>query len=728
MSIAFFKDSRIFKLDSGSCSYVFKIDFADAIVKCYFGPKIDSVDIDGLMGIRQNRAFAPYPEGATPKDSRDQLAQEFGTFGVGDYRTPSAKIRDKNGFSVTDIRYKSHKIYAGKSGIEGLPATFGSDNNTETLELTLVDKVSEIEYILYYSTFKDVSAIARSVKVVNRSKDTVWVEKLTSATLDFEECELDLISLPGRWAKERSVERAALRQGVTTLSSGRGLSSHQMNPSFILAEPEANENWGRAYGVALLYSGNFAAEIEKDQFSAVRTQIGINSDNFSWKLESGAEFHTPEAVLVFSNNGLGELSRNFHDLFRSHLIRSYWRDLKRPILINNWEATYFDFNSEKLLSIAKDAATLGIEMLVLDDGWFGHREDDASSLGDWFVNEDKLGGTMHDLVAKINALGLKFGLWFEPEMISRDSRLFEQHPDWILRVPGRTLTEGRNQLVLDMSRQDVVDYLYETISNILDNANIEYIKWDANRHLTEVGSALLPADQQGEVSHRYVLGMYELHERLLKRFPKLLIEGCSGGGGRFDAGMLYYTPQIWTSDDTDAIERLAIQYGTSMIYPCSTMGAHVSDCPNHQTRRVTPFETRGVVAFSGTFGYELDVNKMNEEERILIKEQVATYHRINNMVAQGDLYRLTSPYKATITAWQHVAKDKSETLLSAVYPYRTPQFKVVRLHLQGLIPEALYKNTTTGKSYRGELLMNVGISLPVPRHDGDSLQIHFVKE
>ncbi|MDR0933442.1 MAG: alpha-galactosidase, partial [Victivallales bacterium] len=604
-----------------------------------------------------------------------------------------------------------------------------SDNEVDTLELVLFDDVSKVEFALFYSVFHRENAIARSVKVVNTSDENVFIEKISSASLDFADGRLELLHLPGAWARERAVERQAISHSRTVIESIRGLSSHQHNPFFALVAPEANELSGDVYGVALLYSGNFAAEIELDQFNQLRAQIGINERTFEWKLIPGESFAAPEALLVYSPNGIGGMSRTYCRMFRDHLIRSYWKDLKRPILVNNWEATYFNFSSEKLLSIAKDAAKLGIEMLVLDDGWFGKRDKDDNSLGDWVVYESKLKGGLGNLVKEINNLGLKFGLWFEPEMVSKDSELYRRHPDWCLHAAGRGRSEGRNQLVLDMSRSEVVDYLFDSICAILDSANIEYIKWDANRHLTEVGSAVVPPERQKEISHRYVLGMYSLHERLLARYPKLLIEGCSGGGGRFDAGMLYYVPQVWTSDDSDAIERLKIQYGTSMLYPCSTMGAHVSDCPNHQTGRTTPFETRGIVALSGTFGYELDLNKMNDHERKLIREQVALYHKYNHIVAQGEFYRLTDPFspQTVVVAWEHVSADRSEALLTMVQPRTVPNGQIFRIRLQGLIPEAVYVLEQTKEQFTGEMLMNAGVNVPKFEHDGDGALYYFVK-
>lgn len=723
MSIVFDENNRIFRLDAGDSSYAFLIEPNGYVAHLYYGGRLNTTDLRYLYR-RTPRAFSPNPADGTAEDSRDVMPQEYSTSGIGDYRVPSAKVRRSDGYNATDMKYRSHRIYRGKPAIAGLPATFGKEEEVETLELLLAD--GDVEFTLFYTVFEHLPVIARSVKVSNRSGETVYIEKAASCTLDFAYGDFDLLHLPGAWARERHAERRKLNHSIQRIESGRGLSSHQHNPFFALVTPDATETAGEAYGVALLYSGNFSAEIELDQFDQVRTQIGINPDTFEWKLGPNEEFHTPEAVLVYSAEGLGGMSRAFHDLFRRHLIRSYWRDRKRPVLVNNWEATYFNFDAEKLIRIAEGAARLGIEMLVLDDGWFGHRDDDRSSLGDWFVFESKLKGGLAPLVKRVNELGLKFGLWFEPEMVSRDSELFRAHPEWVLSIPGRPCSEGRQQLVLDMSQPEVVDHLFRAICAILDSAPIEYIKWDANRHLTEVGSATLPADRKKELFHRYVLGMYRLHELLLERYPKLLIEGCSGGGGRFDAGMLYYVPQIWTSDDTDAIERLEIQYGTSLLYPSSAMGAHVSACPNHQTGRTTPFETRGIVAMAGTFGYELDLNKLDEAECDIVRRQIADYHRYNHIIAQGTLYRLSMAGATNpITAWEHVSADRSEALVSCVQPRNVPNGPLNHVRLRGLEPETLYELAGDGRCFLGDTLMKAGLPLPRVESDGCGWQFYL---
>lgn len=727
MPITFDSEKRMFKLDSPGLTYAFMIDRNRRCAHLYFGPKVAAAGLAALYRPTL-RAFCPYPASAEPADSPDMLPQEFAPFGTGDFRTPSAVILLASGDRVTDPRYVSHRIFGGKPELEGLPASFGAENEVETLEITMRDDFSGVEFILLYSVFSGADAIARSVKAVNRGTAAVRIEKLASCTLDFYDGELDLIHLWGSHCRERNVERQLLPHGLMTFDSTRGLSSHQQNPAFALCSPDATDASGRVYGIEFVYSGDFLAEAGRDQFEMARAQIGLNPATFGWKLEPGEAFQAPEVLLTASDDGFDGMSRNFHRFIRRHLLRSWWKDRERPVLINNWEATYFDFNTDKLLSVARDAAALGLDMLVLDDGWFGCRDNDDNSLGDWFVYEKKLPGGLDYLIREVNKLGLKFGLWFEPEMISENSDLHRKHPDWVIEVPGRERSLGRNQMMLDMSRPEVVDFIFNQMCALLDAANIEYIKWDANRHMTESGSRALPADRQKESRHRYMLGVYRLHQLLMDRYPKLLIEGCSGGGGRFDAGMLYYVPQIWASDDSDAIERLKIQYGTSLFYPCSTMGAHVSDSPNHQTGRDTRFETRGVVALSGTFGYELDLNKMNEEQRGMIEKQVADFHRLNHLVREGDLYRLTDPFaNQYYCVWMQVSADRGEFLLSYVQSRCIPHGPLRSVRLRGIDPAKNYRCEFDGAVYAGSLLINAGFPLPPFAYncDGRSELFHF---
>ncbi|MDF2543672.1 MAG: alpha-galactosidase [Herbinix sp.] len=538
--------------------------------------------------------------------------------------------------------------------------------------------------------------------------------------------EYDMITLYGMWSKERMINRRKITSGKQRISSLRGVSSHQEHPFLAILEKDANEDRGEVYGMNLVYSGNFMAQAEITQFNMLRATIGINPEDFTWRLKSGETFVAPETVLVYSSEGLGGMTRTYHDLYRKHLIRGEYKDKKRPILINNWEATYFDFNTEKLLSIAREASTLGIEMLVVDDGWFGYRNDDNTSLGDWEVNVAKIKGGMKNLVDEVNKIGLKFGIWFEPEMVSPDSNLYRSHPDWAIQIPGRNGALGRNQLVLDITREEVRDYVFESISKILKGANIEYVKWDMNRALTDLGGSCLEADTQGELYHRYVLGLYELQDRLVNEFPHILLENCSSGGGRFDPGMLYYSPQIWCSDDTDAIERLRIQEGTALIYPLSAIGAHIADCPSHSNGRTTPFSTRGYAALAGTFGYELDVTRIPEEDRKMIPEQVAMYHEYNDLVRTGDYYRIAS-YQSNheYDCYSIVAKDKREALVTFIQVEARPNYRVRRICLKGLLEDTMYRLDETGEVYSGGALMYAGVNIPNLWGDFLGRLLHF---
>ena len=583
--------------------------------------------------------------------------------------------------------------------------------------------------ILQYGIFDEADVITRSVKVVNTGKEDLYLTKVYSACLDMDNKDFEAISLHGSWARERQIQTVPVSHGKYSVESIRGESSHQDHPFLALKTKNADQENGEVYAMHFVYSGNFKAQVQSDQFDQVRMTVGIHPEDFTWKLKEGESFQAPETVLVYSAQGLGQMTRIFHDFYRNHLIRSEYKNQKRPILINNWEATYFDFTTEKLLDIARQASRLGIEMLVMDDGWFGHRSDDNTSLGDWKVNEQKLNGGLKYLVDEVNKIGLKFGIWFEPEMISPDSDLYRAHPDWAIALPERTPCRSRNQFVLDLSRPEVVDYVYEAVASILRSANIAYVKWDMNRQLTDLGSVYLDKDRQGELCHRYVLAVYELQARLMKEFPDLLLENCSGGGARFDPGMLYYSPQIWCSDDTDAIERLKIQEGTALIYPLSTMGAHVSDCPNHTVGRVTPFATRGNVALAGTFGYELDITKIPAEDREQIPKQVELYHKYNDLVRGGDYYRIASYAKNhAYDCYEVVAKDKSEALITFVQVLNRPNYHSRRIQIPGLDPKKRYRNEESGEIYYGDTLANAGINILNPWGDFQSVLIHLIEE
>ena len=716
--------NHVFTLQTKSSTYQMKEE-GGFLFHNYYGPVIGDVDMSYLV-CPMDRGFSGQPQEIVDRRfSLDTRLLEYSAYGTGDYRDYCLHAVYEDGSHVTDLRFVSYEVKEGKYALEGLPAMYQGKEKAETLEITLRDEYKNLEVVLYYGVFEDLDVITRACKIVNQSEEQVRLLRAYSMGLDFDNKDMDMLHFYGRHAMERKMERSPLQHGFQGVESRRGYSSHQQNPFVILCKQDANEEYGWCYGASFAYSGNFSIQAEVSQMDLTRLTVGIQDTQFEFHLEPGESFTAPEVILSFSENGLGQLSRNYHKAIRHNLCRGKYKTERRPVLINNWEATYFDFTPEKLVAIAKDAKELGIEMLVMDDGWFGKRDSDYSGLGDWFVNEKKLKGGLKNLVEEVNKAGMKFGIWFEPEMISEDSDLYRAHPDWALTVPGRSFTRARHQLVLDFSREDVRTYIFDRMCEILESANIEYVKWDANRHLTDVWSAKLPADRQGEVFHRYILGLYDFLEKLTQRFPNLLIEGCSGGGGRFDAGMMYYHPQIWCSDDTDAIERLDIQYGTSFGYPISTVGSHVSVCPNHQTGRSLSMKTRGIVAMAGTFGYELDITRLSQEEKDMVKIQVEEFKKYYSLIQQGDYYRLTDDgRKSPYVAWEFAAEDGTEALLNVVTlrvrAYAMPY--TVRLK-----PEAVYEVEGTGEKYSGAALMNGGYLLPVIWDDYQSVQVHFVE-
>lgn len=736
MSVFYNEETKFFKLRAKNTDYMMKIVDDGYLAHIYYGKKLPDEDLEYLLRFDES-PFTPATNNRDKSSFMDTLPFEYPCFGIGDYRDPAFKILDENGMSACDLRYKNYKIYPGKPKLKDLPATFETDQSPcDTLEITLEDKFAGLEVTLLYSAFEELDAITRSAVVKNVGEKSCTLTRVLSACVDFDEDSYDMITLNGSWARERHIERCRLHMGKQMIDSVRGESSHQNNPFTALCEHNADEDNGEVFGFNFVYSGNFVSEAEVTQHKKTRFLMGINPLDFGWYLEPNEEFVAPEVVMVHSSNGIGEMSRTFHDLYRNNLIRGEYKDKRRPILINNWEATYFDFDTEKLISIAQEASKLGIEMLVMDDGWFGHRDADNSSLGDWFVYDKKIKGGLKYLVDEVNKLGMKFGIWFEPEMISPDSELYKAHPDWAIQVKGRDLTLCREQYVLDYSRKEVRDYVFGMMKDILDNANIEYIKWDMNRQLTEVGSNALPKERQRELWHRYVLGVYDLMNRLTTEYPHLLLENCSGGGARFDAGMLYYSPQIWCSDDTDAIERLKIQHGTSMCYPCSAMGAHVSDCPNHTVGRNTPFKTRGHVAMVGTFGYELDVTKIPQEDRNMIPAQIEEFNKFNTLVRTGDHYRIGNTFEdVTWDAWMFVSKDKKEALFEFVQILARPNERSRRIKLKGLDPNAYYYEESDPEfKLSGAALMNAGINVAKIWNADDmwgdfqSKILHFIKE
>ena len=719
--------NHVFTLQTKSSTYQMKEE-GGFLFHNYYGPVIGDVDMSYLV-CPMDRGFSGQPQEIVDRRfSLDTRLLEYSAYGTGDYRDYCLHAVYEDGSHVTDLRFVSYEVKEGKYALEGLPAMYQGEEKAETLEITLRDEYKNLEVVLYYGVFEDLDVITRACKIVNQSEEQVRLLRAYSMGLDFDNKDMDMLHFYGRHAMERKMERSPLQHGFQGVESRRGYSSHQQNPFVILCKQDANEEYGWCYGASFVYSGNFSIQAEVSQTDLTRLTVGIQDTQFEFHLDSGESFTAPEVILSFSENGLGQLSRNYHKAIRHNLCRGKYKTERRPVLINNWEATYFDFTPEKLVAIAKDAKELGIEMLVMDDGWFGKRDSDYSGLGDWFVNEKKLKGGLKNLVEEVNKAGMKFGIWFEPEMISEDSDLYRAHPDWALTVPGRSFTRARHQLVLDFSREDVRTYIFDRMCEILESANIEYVKWDANRHLTDVWSAKLPADRQGEVFHRYILGLYDFLEKLTQRFPNLLIEGCSGGGGRFDAGMMYYHPQIWCSDDTDAIERLDIQYGTSFGYPISTVGSHVSVCPNHQTGRSVSMKTRGVVAMAGTFGYELDITRLSQEEKDMVKIQVEEFKKYYSLIQQGDYYRLTDDgRKSPYVAWEFAAEDGTEALLNVVTLRVRAYAMPYTVRIKGLKPEAVYEVEGTGEKYSGAALMNGGYLLPVIWDDYQSVQIHFVE-
>lgn len=730
-NVPFTEEMTIFTLTSPGMTYSLAALESGHLAHIYFGKRADDDDLSYLLRLGES----PYTPKVNERDMgtfMDNTPFEYPVHGTGDYREPAVVI-ERDGMTAVDLRVTGYEITDGKPVLTQtledctvtLPATFADKNEAQTLAVTLTEKRTGVEVVLYYTVFAALDVITRSAVITNKGTKSVYLKRALSTAIDFDECDYDFITLNGSWARERIMERSHLHHGKQSVDSVKGESSHQNNPFTALVSPYADEDRGEAYGFNLVYSGNFFAQAEVTQHKRTRFVMGINSFDFSWKLDPGSSFTVPECVMVYSSEGLGKMSRTFHDLYRQHLIRGEYKDKRRPILINNWEATYFNFDTEKLVSIAEQASKLGIEMLVMDDGWFGHRSSDDSSLGDWYVNETKLKGGLKALVERVNALGMKFGIWFEPEMISPDSDLFRAHPDWAIQIEGLPLTQSRQQYVLDYSRKEVRDNIYSQICSILDNANIEYIKWDMNRQLTEVGSFALPQDRQRELWHRYVLGVYDLQDRLTRDYPHILLENCSGGGARFDPGMLFFSPQIWTSDDTDAIERLRIQHGTSMCYPASAMGAHVSDCPNHTVGRTTPFSTRGNVAMVGTFGYELDVTRIPESDRHEIPAQTEMFKKVNPLVRTGDQYRIGNIFKDnTWDAWMFVSKDKSEAVFTAVQVLGRPNYHSRRIKLKGLDPDRKYLSDKTGETHTGAALMNCGINIDL-NGDFSSLVICF---
>ncbi len=739
MAILFQEEKRIFTLQTKQTTYQMKVDNFGFLLHLYYGAKV-SGEMDYLLTY-YDRGFSGNPNdvGNNRTYSMDVLPQEYPTLGTGDYRNSAFVLRNHDESACCDLRYAGYEIREGKYELPGLPAVYAKPEEAQTLEIVLEDAVSKVRVRLLYGVLEDEDIITRSVKITNYGTEYIVVEKASSACLDFITGEYDLLSFYGRHIMERNLQRARIGHGSQSIGSRRGTSSHQYNPAVIVAGKNTTEDIGDCYGMVFVYSGNFLCEAEQDQFDQTRILMGLQRDLFNYPLESGETLVVPETILCYSGRGFGDLSMKYHRCIRNHICngaRSRRKSGKtgfipRPVLVNSWEAAYFNFTGETIVELAREAAQLGIDMVVMDDGWFGKREDDNSGLGDWQVNEKKLGCSLGELVRRVNEEGVKFGIWIEPEMISEDSDLYREHPDWAMQNPGRNPARGRNQLVLDFSREDVREHIFDQICRVLDQGNIEYVKWDMNRSLTDFYSV---ETRQGKVSYDFVIGLYDFMEKLLAKYPQLerfrrdypdlLIEGCSGGGGRFDAGMMYYTPQIWCSDNTDAADRLWIQYGTSFFYPMSTISAHVSAVPNHQTGRITSLRTRGIVAMTGAFGYELSLGKLSAEEKEEIREQIRQYKEFEPLISMGDYYRLSNPFEDACAAWMFVSKDRKRVLLHVVLLENHGNMIVNYVRLKELLPDVVYEEERSGKRYCGSALMQAGI--PIPVEMGEYLAYQFV--
>ena len=713
MSIVFHEKNRTFHLFNDKISYIMAVLPNGQMGQLYFGKRIHQREDYSYLLEMMARPMGSYVFENDRTLSLEHVKQEYGVYGSTDYRCPAVEILQENGSRISDFCYKSHTVSGGKPKLKGLPATYTeSDSEAETLTLVLEDKVTGIELELLYTLFAGSGIIARSARFLNCGKKPVHLLKAMSLCMDLPDHDYDWIQFSGAWARERYPKKRRLETGIQSVGSMRGHSSHEHNPFVILKRPTADEFQGEVIGFSLIYSGNFLAQAEVDTHDTTRVLLGINPEWFDWKLEPGEEFQTPEAVMVYTDRGMNDMSQTFHRLFQKRLARGYWRDRERPILINNWEATYFDFTEERIVEIAEKAKEQGIELFVLDDGWFGKRTSERAGLGDWKANPERLPEGITGLAQKIEALGMKFGLWFEPEMVNKDSDLYREHPDWILSVPERRQSQGRYQYVLDFSRKEVVDYIYDRMAEILGSGKVSYVKWDMNRSITECWSAALPADRQGEVFHRYILGVYDLYDRLNTAFPKVLFESCASGGGRFDPGLLYYAPQGWASDDTDAAERLKIQYGTSYCYPISSIGAHVSASPNHQIMRSTPLYTRANVACFGTFGYEMDLNRLTAEEQEEVKRQTAFMKKYRSVLQFGSFYRLESPFEGNVTAWMSVSGDRKTAVVGWYRTLNGINMGYTRVKLRGLELDSVYRVSEDGVlrgEYYGDELMNVGL-------------------
>ncbi len=728
MSVRYIESKKTFLLQTKNSTYQMKVSDYGYLLHLYYGERLEDEDLSYLIQL-QDRGFSPNPNeaGNDRTFSLDFLPQEFSSDGSCDYRLSSIEVKNGDGSYAFVGKVAKHEIYAGKYSLAGLPSLWGTEKDrVDTLEIWLTDPATQLTVVLCYSVFEEKDIITRAVKVFNESEDTIYLNRIMSLTMDFMDSDYDFIHFDGRHTMEREWSRNPLAYGIQNVGSFRGASSHQHNPFTILCERGASEDDGRCYGFSFVYSGNFMCKVEKDQYDQTRIVMGIHPKHFSYQLKPGERFTAPEVVLAYSGEGLTHLTHLYHRVYRENLCKSPYVKKERPILINSWEAAYFDFDEAKLLKIAKEAVDMGVELFVLDDGWFGNRNDDNAALGDWDVNTAKLPQGLSGLSEEIHKMGLKFGLWIEPEMVSENSELYRKHPDWCLQMPRRQPSRGRYQLVLDLSREDVRNYIVASINGVLDSARIEYVKWDMNRFITDAWSAIVEKEKQGEIYHRYILGLYDIMNRIILTHPEILFCGCSGGGGRFDPGMLYYQPQIWCSDNTDAVCRLKIQYGTTFVYPVSAMESHVSVCPNHQTGRTVPLETRGVTAMDGILGYELDSTKLTKEEKQICREQVKAYKKNYPLIVCGDYYRLTNPYTfSEYVAWEHVSPGRDEALISLVLTEKEANDAQRYVKAKGLNPRMQYRVDGMEGSLSGQALMSAGLPVPGNLLQYESVQYHI---
>ncbi len=728
MSVRYIESKKTFLLQTKNSTYQMKVSDYGYLLHLYYGERLEDEDLSYLIQL-QDRGFSPNPNeaGNDRTFSLDFLPQEFSSDGSCDYRLSSIEVKNGDGSYAFVGKAAKHEIYAGKYSLEGLPSLWAADQDrVDTLEIWLTDPATQLTAVLCYSVFEEKDIITRAVKVINESEETIYLNRIMSMTMDFMDSDYDFIHFDGRHTMEREWSRNPLAYGIQNVGSFRGASSHQHNPFAILCERGASEDDGRCYGFSFVYSGNFMCKVEKDQYDQTRIVMGIHPKHFSYQLKPGERFTAPEVVLAYSGKGLTHLTHLYHRVYRENLCKSPYVRKERPILINSWEAAYFDFDEAKLLEIAKEAVDMGVELFVLDDGWFGNRNDDNAALGDWDVNTAKLPRGLGGLSEDIHEMGLNFGLWIEPEMVSENSELYRKHPDWCLQMPRRQPSRGRYQLVLDLSREDVRDYIVTSINSVLDSARIEYVKWDMNRFITDAWSAIVEKEKQGEIYHRYILGLYDIMNRIILTHPEILFCGCSGGGGRFDPGMLYYQPQIWCSDNTDAVCRLKIQYGTTFVYPVSAMESHVSVCPNHQTGRTVPLETRGITAMDGILGYELDSTKLTEEEKRICRQQVEAYKRNYPLIVYGDYYRLTNPYTfSEYVAWEHVSQNRDEALISLVLTEKEANDAQRYVKAKGLNPQMQYQVDGMEGSLSGQALMSAGLPVPGKLMQYEAVQYHI---